>query len=238
MKRFFIYITGSLFYGMLVFNCSSGGGDDAVDPDPKIETPPAAANLIFPSNNSECTEGANVSSTETEVTFDWYNANNTDSYQLFIKNLTTQSTVNYNTTESEKRVTLLKGTPYSWYVVSKNATSQTAQSSVWKFYSAGEAQSSYAPFPAELLEPGLKSELSASTTSTLLDWTAEDVDNDIKEYDVYFDTISSPDNKITTTSDSSFTVTVSSGNTYYWKIITKDEQNNSSESQVFEFSVK
>ena len=52
------------------------------------------------------------------------------------------------------------------------------------------------------------------------------------------DTVSPPNNKVTTTSDSSFSVSVSSGNTYYWRIITKDNESNSSESQVFQFSVE
>ncbi|WP_242157268.1 hypothetical protein [Aestuariivivens sediminis] len=234
MKKPILYIIGSFMVCICGFNCSSGGSD----PDPKTEEPPGAANLIFPGNNSECTEGSNVSSTESTITFDWYDANNTSSYQLFIKNLKTQSIENYNTSTSQISVTLLRGTPYSWYVISKNVTTQTAQSNTWKFYNAGDPESSYAPFPAELVAPLLYAKLSTGTTSVLLDWNAEDVDNDIKEFDLYFDVTTPPNTRITTTSDSNFSVSVSGGNTYYWRIITKDNQNNSSESQIFQFSVE
>lgn len=236
MKRPVLYIISSLIFSLCFFNCSSGGDDSG--PDPKTEDSPGVASLIFPSDNSECTEGANITSTESTITFDWYNADNTTSYQLFVKNLVTQTTENFNTTTSQMSVTILRGTPFSWYVVSKNATTQTAQSNTWKFYNAGDAVSSYAPFPADLVAPDLYATLNASTTNVLLEWSGEDVDNDIKEFDVYFDTASPPNNRVTTTSSSSFSVTVSSGSTYYWKIITKDNQNNSSESQVFEFLVE
>jgi len=235
MKKTFLYLIKCLLFCLFYVNCSSGG-DNTGGPDP-LE-PPGVASLIFPSNNSECTEGSNVSTTESTITFDWYNVDNASSYEIFIKNLMTQTTENYTTSTSEKSVTILKGTPYSWYVVSKNATNQTAQSSTWKFYNAGEAVSSYAPFPADLVSPNLYTIFNASTTNVSIEWTGEDVDNDIKEFDVYFDTVSPPSNKITTTSSSSFSVAVVTGKTYYWRIITKDNQGNKSESQIFQFSVQ
>lgn len=226
-----------LFY----LNCSSSdGGDDTPnpDPDPGQVDPPSAATLVFPEQNSECTTGSNLTSTESTIVFNWNDANNATSYQLFVKNLETQNTQNYTSNVSERSVTILRGTPYSWYVVSRNSGTETAQSPTWKFYNAGEAATSYAPFPAELLAPALSSKLDASTTSVTLEWKGEDVDNDIKEYDVFFGTVSPPTTKVTTTGNTSFSVDVSSGNTYYWRIITYDDANNNSESQIFGFSVE
>lgn len=237
MKPSVIYILASLGFCLFGVSCSSDGGGDNPDPNPVIN-PPAAATLTFPNQNSECTEGTNITSTESTITFNWNDSNNTDSYQLFVKNLQTQSVQNFTSTVSEKQVTLLRGTPYSWYVVSKNAGTETAQSATWKFYNAGEATSSYAPFPAELVAPALAATLNAATTSVNLQWHGEDVDNDIKAYDVFFDASSPPTTKVTTTETTSYTATVSSGNTYYWSVITYDDNNNNSESQIFKFTIE
>ncbi len=237
MKKLFIYL---IVFTILpcITNCSGGGGDDPnPGPDPVVIDPPGVATLVFPSENSECTEGTNATSTESEVTFDWNDATNADSYQLYLKNLDTQASSNYTSSSSQLTLTILKGTPYSWYVVSKNSGTKTAQSTTWKFYNAGDAASSYAPFPAELVSPEMGTNLSTSTTSVTLQWKGSDVDNDIVNYDVAFGTVNPPSNNLGTTNATEFSVDVTSGNTYYWRIVTTDGQNNSSESEVFQFKI-
>lgn len=224
--------------GFILLNCSSdgsGSGDDSPAPNPI--TPPSAASLVFPTNNSECTEGNNITSTESNITFDWSNSANTDSYQLVLKNLESQVTNNYNSNISEIDVTLLRGVPYSWHVISRNSGTQTAQSSTWKFYNAGDAITSYAPFPAELIAPTMGTAFEASVTSVTLDWEGNDVDDDITEYEILFGTINPPTASQGTVTDSNIQVNVSSGNIYYWKVITKDSQGNSSTSEIFQFKV-
>ncbi|GAL81114.1 predicted protein [Algibacter lectus] len=238
MKNSLKYIFGSFVLCLFIFNCG-GNSDDDVDPDPVNEVKtPTAATLSFPEENSECTEGSSLTSTESTILFNWNDAQNVTSYQLFIKNLDTQTTTNYTSSVSEKSVTILRGTPYSWYVVSKNSGTETAQSNTWKFYNAGEATSSYAPFPAEMVSPALSASLAASTVNLSLEWLGEDVDNDITEYEVLFGTVSPPTQTESTTTANNVSVTVSSGNTYFWRVITKDANNNTSESQVFEFTVQ
>ncbi|GGD14595.1 hypothetical protein [Hyunsoonleella pacifica] len=242
MKKLSTYILVGVIICGFHFSCSSGGGGDddmsSPDPDPIAIDPPSAAALVFPEQNSECTTGSNLTSTESTIVFNWNDASNATSYQLFVKNLNTQNTQNYTSNVSEKSVTIMRGTPYSWYVISKNSSTETAQSPTWKFYNAGEAVSSYAPFPAELISPALSETLDATTTSVVLEWNGADVENDIKEYDVFFGTENSPTNKEVTTNSTNTSVSVSSGNTYYWKIITYDEQNHNSESQVFQFHIE
>ena len=240
MKKSILYITACLAICFLNINCSSGGGDDSPnpDPDPVVVDPPTASTLVFPEQNSECTEGTNITATESTIVFNWNDSNNTDSYQLFVKNLDDQTTQNYTSNVSERLVTLQRGTPYSWYVVSKNSGTETAQSTTWKFYNAGDATSSYAPFPADLVAPDLSETLSTSTTSVTLEWNGEDIDDDITEYDVLFGTETTPTNVVTTTSNTSFSVSVSSGNIYYWRIITYDSENNNSESPIFKFTIE
>jgi hypothetical protein len=239
MKKSITYIIWSLAFCLFNLNCSSGGGsDDDPNPEPTEVVAPSVAALAFPEQNSECTTGSNLTSTESTITFDWNDSNNTDSYELFVKNLDNQTTERFTSNISERSVTILRGTPYSWYVVSKNSGTETSKSATWKFYNAGETISSYAPFPADLIAPALSETLITSTTSVNLEWKGEDVDNDIKEYDLFFGTNTNLNTKEATTSNMNYTVTVSSGNTYYWKIITKDNQNNTSESQVFQFSIE
>lgn len=230
------YILAGLALFFLVA-CSSS--DSPAPPEPPVEvTPPSAATLVFPEENSECTEGANLTSTESTILFNWNDAENADSYQIFVKNLETQSTTNYTSNISEKSITILRGTSYSWYVVSKNTSSTTANSSIWKFYNAGEAVSSHAPFPADIISPVYDKTFDISTTNVTLEWSGDDIDDDIKEYTVLFGTSTVPQTEQNTITTNTLSVRVESGNSYYWRIITKDKENNSSESPIFKFNIK
>ena len=237
MKNIFKYLMFGAFLSLVVFNCSSGGSDDSPNPGPKVIDPPAAASLSFPNQNSECTEGSNFTSTESDVTFDWSDALNAETYDLVLKNLETQTTSNHSSSNSQLTITVFRATPYSWSVISKNSGTVTAQSPTWKFYNAGEATTSYAPFPAELVYPSMGTALSNGTTSVTLQWSGTDVDSDIKEYDILLGTVNPPVNNQSTVESMSLSVNVTSGNTYYWRVITKDSQNNNSESEIFQFKI-
>jgi hypothetical protein len=120
--------------------------------------------------------------------------------------------------------------------VSKNSGSETAQSSTWKFYNVGESETSYAPFPAELVAPKMGSRLNATTVT--LSWAGSDVDNDIDNYDVLFGTLNPPNNSENQgVTDLEISINVTSGNTYYWQVITHDKAGNNSTSEVFQFRV-
>lgn len=219
----------------LILSCGGGGSDPEPVPVPILN--PEQALLVFPDNNSECTTGVEVSETESKITFDWQKAANTTSYKLIVKNLETNNTAEYAAVTDKFEVTISRGAPYSWYVVSNsNKTETTATSETWKFYVAGKGVENYVPFPAELTSPANAASL--STTSVTLEWTGSDVDYDIKEYDVYLDTTANPTTKVATVTNSKIeNQVVVSGNTYYWKIVTKDEFGNASISKTFSFSV-
>ncbi len=218
-------------------SCSKGGSSDDGPTEPPIVAP-SAANLIFPENNQECNQGTQISAAQTAVDFQWEASANTDSYEIHVKNLDTDITSTLTSFEPEKTITINKATPYSWYVVSKSTTSQeTAQSATWKFYNAGEAILNYAPFPADLIAPSMGANLSG-VTSVVLEWNGSDVDNDIEGYDVYFDTFTPPTTLIgADQTEMTTSVDVTAGNTYYWKIITKDSAGNNSETTIFQFKV-
>jgi hypothetical protein len=201
---------------------------------------PAKANLLAPAASSTCNTGTIVSSTEAKIALVWTAALNTNSYEVKIKNLITGSTFTKTTTDSQIEINLSRNAPYSWSVVSKSDnTSVSAETEVWKFYVAGEATFSYAPFPAEILSPGADQTIPANAGMVNLDWSGSDVDNDVIGYDVYLGTSVSSMTAVKSnlTESQASGIQVNSGTTYFWKIITRDSKGNSSDSGLYKFTV-
>lgn len=221
---------------LLMFSCGGGGGNSEPEPDPPVVIPaPSAASLIFPDNNTECNEGTVISDTQSSVTFSWTEAENADTYELTVRNLNNNSSSSTTAATNSATVSLLRGTPYSWFVVSKaNGTSATATSSTWRFYNQGPGIENYAPFPASAIFPVRGSTVSAGS-SLLLEWEGADIDNDISGYEVFLDTSETPSTSVGTTTGNTLEVTVSSGLTYYWQVVTTDQEGNSSTSEIFQF---
>lgn len=219
---------------LAAFTLSCSGGDDGGDNNTQ---PPEKATLVFPLNNEECTEGTNATSTHSTIAFQWNPAASANYYQLVIKNLLTGTVEKYTAPDAIYDVQLEKDTPYSWYVVSRrDGTQLSAQSDIWKFYNAGDGVISHPPFPAEIIAPGIGATISTATVA--LAWNGSDVDNDIVNYELYFDTVSPPSTLLETVSVASVNdVAVSPGTTYYWQVITVDEEGNTSQSEIFQFSV-
>ncbi|MBT8275848.1 MAG: hypothetical protein KJO39_06895 [Bacteroidia bacterium] len=206
------------------------------DPDPVPN--PLAAILVFPDNNTECNEGNVLNETQSSVTFRWNASQNTDTYELNLRNLNNNNITQINASTNEATATLLRGTPYEWFVVSMaNGTEVTASSETWKFYNQGPGIENYTPFPAEVISPLRGSIVTSSGGIITLEWTGSDVDNDITEFDILFGTETTPSTLLGTTSDNSIDATVVSGEIYYWRVITKDSEQNSSDSEIFDFRV-
>jgi hypothetical protein len=199
---------------------------------------PGSATLSAPAQNEVCATGTIISATQSSITFSWNASANTESYDLVLKNLLTSTTATQNTTATQLTLTLLRNTPYSWYIVSKSSkTTAIAQSDLWKFYNSGPGVVTYAPFPADITSPTYGQGVSTATVD--LKWTGSVVSPDvIAGYDVYFGTGSSPALLKSAITDSFVNaVNVTSGTTYYWKVITKDVNGNTSDSGVYQFSV-
>lgn len=229
MKKVLI---STIFLSIIILSCSSD--DDAPTP----PSAPSSASLVFPEEESECTAGQQVSNTESSITFRWNASQNTDSYELTVKSLSTGVSSNFKTASTSFAVTLNKGEGYSWFVTSSsNEVQQTAQGETWRFYNAGDGIESYAPFPANIIAPASGHKF--STGSVNLSWSGSDVDNDIIEYDIYLENENPPTAIIESDlSQESTTVTSLASNIYYWKVITKDEAGNTSESAVYEFEIE
>jgi len=201
---------------------------------------PTAATLIFPYNNSLCNPGADINPTTCTMSFDWEAGENTDSYNLVLKNLSTGETVGYPSTNTSMKIVLERGKPYSWLVISESGSvAVTAPSETWKFYVSGDGLTSYAPFPAEIISPLMADTVVTSENVITLDWEGGDIDSDITGYDVYYGTTGTPPLIESDLTESIFiNAPISPGTIYFWKIITKDSQGNKSDSGVFQFKVQ
>ncbi|WP_298792086.1 hypothetical protein [uncultured Allomuricauda sp.] len=224
MKRIF----QSLGLLIVLWSCGSD------DPPPA----PGGTNLVFPDQNSECTTGISVNETLSQVTFQWQTSSNTDSYTLSVVNLETNIPQTISTAATSASLSIVKGAPYSWSVTSLSTRSdQVATSETWLFYNAG-SQTTYAPFPAQLIGP-----VSGSTVQRNIDnevtlvWQGADVENDISGFEVFFATTNPPTTSLGTTASNTMelNVSVESGTIYYWKVITTDAEGNNSDSGIFEF---
>ncbi|AZQ58498.1 hypothetical protein EJ994_06635 [Maribacter sp. MJ134] len=217
---------------ILVLTAACGVDQDLVDALIGIED----VELIFPENVSECTEGTIISESLSEVVFRWL-ANEEDvTYQVNLTNLISNSTELYHSNNTELPIILERGIPYSWFVA--DSLSGNPRSEVWTFYNAGPGVESFIPFPAEAIAPAQEAIIETVSSVNLI-WLANDLDDDIAEYDVYFGQNENPSLLQQSVTTSFFNdIPVISGNTYYWKVITRDFIGNESNSEIFRFQVE
>lgn len=221
---------------LVVMTACPGSKDDGPDLDEMGD--PGSVSLVFPDNNSECTEGATVNDMQSAITFQWQASENADSYDVNVKNLDNGETQKTESLTNESTITLSSNTPYEWFVITKSDNSETApESATWKFYNAGEGVVNYAPFPAEAFYPKRGGTISANT-SVALEWKGDDVDNDITEFEVFFGTEANPSVSIGSTTENTMAANVISGETYYWQVKTEDKTGNTSISEIFNFIVE
>lgn len=222
----------------LLFACK-GKKNDPVPVPPAPIPAPAKAMLLLPAQNEVCTNGENQTLTQSTVLFDWSDAANTDSYILSLKNLLTGAVSEQSSTVSNLKITIPRGTPFSWTVTSKSAKSTTATpSDSWKFYNSGVGQLSYAPFPATLTSPTMGQLINYTSANITLTWVGSDADNDITAYDIYFGKTDAPVLVATNKADNqSLSVAVTANTIYYWKVVTKDAKGNTSDSGIYQFKI-
>ncbi len=239
-------ILKKIFFGFAIIgqllSCSSSSsdGDDNIPDDDgpgTSVTPPSAATLVFPEDNTECNEGVVLDETTSTVTFRWNASQNTDSYSVNLTNLNTDETTVTNALTNEAPINLERGAPYAWFVISRaTGVSESATSATFRFYNEGPGVENYAPFPAEAVAPSRGATIDFSSTLTL-EWTASDVDEDIALFEVLFGTDSANLASQGETSSTSLDVSIPSNGVYFWQVITSDEVGNSSNSEIFEFRV-
>ncbi|WP_423998806.1 hypothetical protein [Maribacter sp. IgM3_T14_3] len=190
--------------------------------------------LIFPEDDSECTEGIIVSDTQSELVFEWSDENDNSPYILHLTSLVSSQTELIESDNTYIAITLDRGVAYSWFVTGKiNSTSE-----IWNFYNEGPGLESTIPYPATAISPVSGASISQTSTSVNLIWNSEDPDDDIVSYDLFFGEAKDPQLYGTDVTETRFNdIPVEAGKIYYWKIITKDSIGNESTSEVFTFSV-
>ncbi len=201
---------------------------------------PTAAILTAPAQNEVCTTGTILSATQSFVSFSWQAGGNTSSYNLIVKNLLTKDSTSTTTSQPSFGLTLLRGVPYSWYVVSiSTQTATTAKSSIWKFYNSGLGAISYPPYPANITAPLFAQNVTAVAGKVNLTWVGSIAPpSTITGYDLYFGTTTTPPKVATNITDQFLNnVSVTSGTTYYWNVISKNQNGDTSDSGLYQFTV-
>ncbi len=242
MKQPFIII----FWVTLLTGCSKSnpGSSSSGSGAPPATTPGAAApskvSLSTPDQNDVCLSGTVVSDSLSTVSFSWTAGSNTTEYDLTIKNLLSTQVSTQATSKTQLDVTLPRNTPFSWYIVSKsNATTATTQSDTWKFYNAGNGTVSYPPYPADILTPTYGQIFTNVTSAVNLTWKGSSVlSGTIINFDIYSGTTKTPGLLKSNVTDSFLNnVSVSSGSTYYWKVTSRDNAGNTTDSELNTFTV-
>ena len=213
------------FVVILFFSCK-----DPI-PDPEQVT------LINPENNNTCLF-SNSNSNLADVEFSWTEAKHTDTYDLIIENQITNLESSRATNLTFARVTLERGAPYSWYVVSKSESSENiALSETRSFYLEGLSQLTHLPFPAKLISP-LNESIINSADMVTFQWEGYDLDGDIENYDLIIENNSNGQEiKYEKIISQNFEVELQKGNIYLWRIITRDKENNLSSSITSNFEL-
>lgn len=224
----------SLSFLILMLTACSTNDSSAVSPADVI--------LIAPLKDQICEQGINSVAYKSRIFFEWEAAANAQSYDLVVTDLETgENFITYNEIyDTKKELELIHNHAYSWYVISKNAnTNETGISPTWNFFFVGEPKDNYAPFPASLVYPEYGNIVQNSNDELLnLKWEAADPDGDNLHYTLYLDEVDGlqePLENYKTIENTSYTIQLESGKTYFWRIKSSDGFN-SSYSQVYTFS--
>lgn len=234
MKKSYLY---QMFAFLLVLY-SCGGEQEEPTTEPEVQnTAPTTPSMVYPLNNTVCIDN--------NIIFEWNASTDAEgnriTYSLEIAENNAFSPILQTQTSfsQSKLISLTKGKAYYWRIKAVDSRSAESEySSVSQFLTEGDGTSNHLPFAPILVAPALNSEING--TSTILSWTASDVDGDTLTYDVYLDTNSDPttlvsENQSTTTFDA---LNLSASSTYYFKVVVKDGNVGNSIGQVWNFTTK
>lgn len=241
MKNYLKYTGLFVFISFFVLSCDCDCEDESqkskFNPGDSLSNfsgTPGAANLTAPANSNNCELGSSVDAFTSNVTFNWSASSDTDSYDLTYTNLSTNETLTKTNIKSTSTTILLfKGHPYAWSVKSIKSNSNKATSATWKFYLAGNSILTKVPLAAVLNSPV------TNGSKTTFTWTGSDPDPaDVLSYTLYVDKIDGKQNPVSSGLNvETAELTLDSGSTYYWRVKTTDQTNNSSFSSISSFTL-
>ncbi len=188
--------------------------------------------LVFPTNNLTCTG--------IDLGFSWNASTDADgdtiSYVIDISTNPSFGSIAITATTTDRTGTfnLDKGITYFWRVKARDSNgNESAYSSPQSFFTEPDATVNTLPNAPTLVSPGIGSRITGMTIT--LDWDATDADGDALTYDVYFGDTDSPALVAEDVDVSTFDVSISSGTTYYWRIVAKDSNQSTTLGQLWNF---
>jgi hypothetical protein len=222
-----------LIVGVVLASCGGdGGGDDPPTPPPAENEAPSVPAQVYPANNDLCINNS--------VAFKWNAAtdpeNNPITYQVEVVQTKSGTTITRTTSATSITIDLEKGVEFYWKIKATDSKGlSSANSGNNQFYTEGVGVSNHLPFSPTLVAPLLNATVQTSTAS--LQWTASDVDSgDTLSYDVYFGQANPPTAIVVTgQAATSYTATLASSKTYYWKIVVKDGKGGQTVGQIWNF---
>ncbi|WP_243348399.1 hypothetical protein [Parabacteroides sp. FAFU027] len=233
MRTKYLFATIAFIVALFIAGCGGDEKDEVL--------PPGAIALLSPSGTSTCIQGTTVIAGKTSsVSFSWKAASNAESYRIDITNLNTQTTTSQTVKSLSCNAILDINAYYSWSVKAINSGGSTSSDTL-QFYLSGTPASKYAPNPADLTAPASGAVINANGAATVqvtFQWTGSDSDNDIAGYTFYLDNTDASTLVTSSLTSATTTQTLTSGKTYYWKVVTTDKAGNSSISTVSSFQVK
>ncbi|WP_428743056.1 hypothetical protein [Tenacibaculum sp.] len=218
-----------LFTQLILTSCGGGGSEDPIPSEPEL----GAFELVFPENNTLCTEGTKISDNEVSIPLKWSNSTNATSYEVVLTNTESGNRIEKITNMNFMNITLPKATKFSWNVVAIRQDNVKQSNNTWNFYTEGVSTSNHAPFPASIT-------LKDNKDSTInISWVASDLDNDILKYKVYLGESKDTVELIKETESSIIEKQSIDYNTiYFLKIVVLDKNGNSSSStKEFRFNI-
>ncbi|WP_025743939.1 fibronectin type III domain-containing protein [Aquimarina pacifica] len=230
MKNIRIYIT--LVSIALLFSCSNDDNGGGTIPITSQNGAPAIPDLVFPANNLTCTNF--------NLEFDWNTVTDPDGDEVnYIIEIATDNnftTVLFTavTSETIRTFNLEKGITYFWRVKARDTNDNESEySETQSFFTEPDASIDILPSTPQLIGPTIGARVSGSTIS--LDWETTDVDRDTILYDIYFGDTNPPTLFSEGKEISILDVAISPNTVYYWQVVIKDNNQNASIGQVWNF---
>ena len=229
--KYFHYI---IFIISLIACGGSGGDNPPPEPPVAVNKAPSTPTQSAPTNNQLCIDNV--------VTFEWNAATDPEgdaiTYELQIatNNLFSQNLQTRISTSTTTSISLEKGVAYYWRIRSDDSRNNSSgYSSTFSFYTEGDGVSNHLPFSPAIVTPALNATVQVATTT--LEWTASDVDtNDTLTFDIYLDTVNPPASKVSENQlETILNVDLTASQSYYWKVVVKDDKGGITIGQVWNF---
>ncbi|WP_308990423.1 hypothetical protein QLS71_002930 [Mariniflexile litorale] len=229
--KYYLYLF--TFCMISFFSCSSDSDQEDTTTTPEENVAPDIPLLVYPSNNLVCIENI--------LKFQWNPAVDPEgslvNYEIQIArdNTFTEIVSTLKTSNTASDISLFRGVMYYWRVKAiDDKKASSAYSEIYNFYTEGEGVANYLPFAPTLIFPENNSELTED--SVTLNWSAEDADGDVLTYDIYFGTDKEALQIIAEDiSEVKYDAVINTKNSYYWKVVAKDNKGGSTIGQIWRF---